>query len=254
MGLLIAYPLICSMALCMLTVLAEATCLFPTTGSFIDHANRFVDPALGFAIGFCEWFGAITVVAAEGSVFPVVISYWTTSISSAGLMTIYLVVVFGFHVMPNRWFGEFEFYSGVVKLTTMVIVMLTMIAICAGAGNGDEYIGQNYNTLELFPNGFKVRYSQPFLIRLKRFADTSRVSHAAFFLHLGQLEDKKSWALLQARLLSLVGICLALELTSSSGSWSFISRQPFSFPSSFHIRSHYSSAPPTLLLHRLSLR
>ncbi|TVY43887.1 putative amino-acid permease [Lachnellula subtilissima] len=155
LGLLIAYPLICSMALSMLTVLSEATCLFPTTGSFIDHASRFVDPALGFAIGFCEWFGAITVVAAEGSVFPVVISYWTTSVSDAGLMTIYLVVVFAFHVMPNRWFAEFEFYSGIVKLTLMVVVMLTMVAICAGAGNGDEYIGQNYNTLKVFPNGFK---------------------------------------------------------------------------------------------------
>lgn len=56
------------MALSMLTVMGEAVCLFPTSGSFIDHASRFVDPALGFAIGFCEWFGALTVVAAEGAV------------------------------------------------------------------------------------------------------------------------------------------------------------------------------------------
>lgn len=56
------------MALAMLTVLGEATALFPTSGSFIDHATRFVDPALGFAIGFCEWFGALTVIAAEGAV------------------------------------------------------------------------------------------------------------------------------------------------------------------------------------------
>jgi amino acid transporter len=54
------------MALAMLTVLGEATALFPTSGSFIDHATRFVDPALGFAIGCCEWFGALTVIAAEG--------------------------------------------------------------------------------------------------------------------------------------------------------------------------------------------
>ncbi|RDW57794.1 AAT family amino acid transporter-3 [Coleophoma crateriformis] len=154
-GMLIAYPLICSMALMMLTVLSEANCLFPTSGSFIDHAGRFVDPALGFAIGFTEWFGAITVIAAEAAVFPVVISYWTTSVSSGGMMTVYLVVVFAFHVMPNKWFAEFEFVTGAAKILLMVIVILVMIAICAGAGNGDEYIGQNYNTLELFPYGFK---------------------------------------------------------------------------------------------------
>lgn len=140
----------------MLTVLSEASCLFPTSGSFIDHTCRFVDHALGFAIGFTEWFAAVTVVAAEGAVFPVVISYWTTSVSTAGLMTIYLVVVFAFHCMPNRWFAEFEFYTGIVKVLLMVVVMLTMVAICAGAGNGDEYIGDNYTTLEVFPNGFKV--------------------------------------------------------------------------------------------------
>ena len=68
---LIGYPLICCMALCMLNVLSETSCLFPTSGSFIDHAARFVDPALAFAIGFCEWFGALTVIAAEAAVVPI---------------------------------------------------------------------------------------------------------------------------------------------------------------------------------------
>ncbi|CZR66977.1 related to GAP1-amino acid transport protein [Phialocephala subalpina] len=137
-GILIGYPLICVMALTMLTVMGEAVCLFPTSGSFIDHAARFVDPSLGFAIGFCEWFGALTVVAAEGAVFPVIISYWTTEVPAAALMTIYLVVVYAFHLMPNRWFAEFEFCTGAVKVVTMAIVLLTSVAI-----------------LPVFPNGFR---------------------------------------------------------------------------------------------------
>jgi amino acid permease len=32
-------------------VMSEACCIFPTSGAFVDHAARFVDPALGFAIG-----------------------------------------------------------------------------------------------------------------------------------------------------------------------------------------------------------
>lgn len=51
---LIGYPLICMMAFTMLNILSEQSCLFPASGSFIDHASRFVDPSLGFAIGFCE--------------------------------------------------------------------------------------------------------------------------------------------------------------------------------------------------------
>jgi amino acid transporter len=92
---LIGYGMICTMAMMMLNILSEAQCLFPTSGSFIDHTSRFVDPALGFAIGFAEWFGALTVVAAEGAVVPVVISYWTTSVPAAAWYTIYLVIVLG---------------------------------------------------------------------------------------------------------------------------------------------------------------
>ena len=32
-------------------VMSEACCIFPPSGAFVDHASRFVDPALGFAIG-----------------------------------------------------------------------------------------------------------------------------------------------------------------------------------------------------------
>jgi len=43
----------------------------------------------------------------------------------------------------------------------MVVAMLTMVAICAGAGDGDAYIGRSYNTLEAFPNAFKVLIFSP---------------------------------------------------------------------------------------------
>jgi amino acid transporter len=90
-------------------------------------------------------------------VFPVIISYWTTSIPTAALMTIYLVVVFAFHLMPNSWFAEFEFCTGAVKVTTMAIVLLTSVAIIAGAGpTGSTHWGANFNELPVFPNGFRV--------------------------------------------------------------------------------------------------
>lgn len=44
-----------------------------------------------------------------------------------------------------------------IVFAMIVVVMLTMVAICAGAGNGDAYIGDNYDTLKVFPNGWKVR-------------------------------------------------------------------------------------------------
>ncbi|KIW63280.1 hypothetical protein, variant 2 [Phialophora macrospora] len=152
---LIGYGLICTMAMMMLNILSEAQCLFPTSGSFIDHTSRFVDPALGFAIGFAEWFGALTVVAAEGAVVPVVISYWTTSVPAAAWYTIYLVIVLGQHVLPNRVFAEFEFFTGVLKVGITFIVLFVMLIICCGYGGDKIDRGYNYESLSAFPNGFK---------------------------------------------------------------------------------------------------
>jgi len=33
------------------------TIAFPTSGNYIDYADRWVDPALAFGAGFAEWLG-----------------------------------------------------------------------------------------------------------------------------------------------------------------------------------------------------
>ena len=154
-GLLIGYGSICTMAMFMMNLLSEAQSLFPTSGSFIDHASRFVDPALGFAIGFCEWFGALTVVAAEGAVVPIVASYWTSAVPAAAWYTIYLVIVLGQHILPNRVFAEFEFGTGVAKVLMTFIVLFVMLIICCGYGGNQIDRGYNFTALSAFPNGFK---------------------------------------------------------------------------------------------------
>lgn len=57
-----------------MNILTEMTCIYPTPGSFIDHAARFVDPAAAFALGFTEWLAWMTVVSAEAAVVRVVLT------------------------------------------------------------------------------------------------------------------------------------------------------------------------------------
>lgn len=49
---------------------------FPVSGSFIDFADRFVDPAFPFAAGFSMWLGWTVVIAAEAVFFTTVVNYW----------------------------------------------------------------------------------------------------------------------------------------------------------------------------------
>ncbi|GAB7351542.1 hypothetical protein MBLNU459_g2176t2 [Dothideomycetes sp. NU459] len=136
--------------------MSEATCLWPTPGNFVDHAARFIDPALGFAMGFSEWFAWMTVAAGEGANVRIALSYWTESFPTAASMTIYLAIVFAIHALPNRWFAEFEFGTSVAKVIAMLIFLITTFAIMGGAGpTGSVTQALNYTELPAFPHGFK---------------------------------------------------------------------------------------------------
>jgi yeast amino acid transporter len=71
---------------------------------------------------------------------------------------VYLFVVFGIHMLPNRWFGEFEFGTAAAKVLMMFVIIFACIAMIAGAGPiGSTHHAENYTQLPAFPNGFKVR-------------------------------------------------------------------------------------------------
>lgn len=111
------------------------------------------------ATGFCEWFAWHTTLAAEGAVFHLILTYWTEAIPTAACMTIYLVIVFGIHVLPSRVFAEVEFGTAVAKVFLMIIVFITCIVmICGGGPTGTTHHAENYTDLPAFPNAFKVRW------------------------------------------------------------------------------------------------
>lgn len=74
----IAYSLVCSCVWAVLQTLSEMTIAFPTSGNYIDYADRWVDPALAFGAGFAEWLGWTSIVAAEAAFFNILVGYWDT--------------------------------------------------------------------------------------------------------------------------------------------------------------------------------
>lgn len=56
---IVGYAIVCSCVWAMFQTISEITIAFPTSGNFIDYADRFVDPALAFSAGFAEWLGKI---------------------------------------------------------------------------------------------------------------------------------------------------------------------------------------------------
>jgi amino acid permease len=97
---LLGYGLVCTLVTAMLHTVAELTIAFPVSGNFVDYADRFIDPAMAFAVGFAEWIGTITchpslvaifrlthslgwtaVTAAEAIFFNTLVNYWADGIT-----------------------------------------------------------------------------------------------------------------------------------------------------------------------------
>lgn len=55
-GALVAYAAIGLMVYFFMTSLGEMATFMPVSGSFSTYATRFVDPSLGFALGWNYWF------------------------------------------------------------------------------------------------------------------------------------------------------------------------------------------------------
>lgn len=76
LGALLGYAIIGVMVFFLMTSLGEMATYLPVTGSFSTYATRFVDPSLGFALGWNYWFNWVITVAADVTIAAQVIQYW----------------------------------------------------------------------------------------------------------------------------------------------------------------------------------
>ncbi|KAG8737212.1 hypothetical protein FRC10_008458 [Ceratobasidium sp. 414] len=125
--------------------LGEMATLFPVSGGFVHYASRFIDPAVGFALGVNYWYCYGIALPVELTAAAIVIQYWNTSINVAVWITIQYVLVLAINFLGVRWYGEFEFWFSAIKITTIVGLIILGIAIDCGAGPASTgYIGFRY--------------------------------------------------------------------------------------------------------------
>ncbi|KAI1624021.1 AAT family amino acid transporter [Exophiala viscosa] len=155
-NMIIGYTAVMTMVVATLQALTEMTVAFPVSGSLIDYADRFIDPALAFGIGFGEWLAWTTVLAAEGAAFNVIVQYWTDAVPVAVWMTIILLITFGIHACPVRVFAEVQYATSLLKVVVLLIFIFTSAAMVGGAGpTGKVHDGEYYRELPAFLHNVK---------------------------------------------------------------------------------------------------
>ncbi|KAJ2979240.1 hypothetical protein NQ176_g3371 [Zarea fungicola] len=142
-SLLIAFLFVGTIVYSLMVALAEMATYLPVPGSFTVYASRFVDPTLGFSMGWIYWFSWVITFGLELTAAGLIIQYWDSKLSIGIWIAVFWFIFTAANFLPIRWFGEFEMYLSSIKVIT--VVGFVIFSICVNAGVGQEgYIGFKY--------------------------------------------------------------------------------------------------------------
>ncbi|GAB0135272.1 hypothetical protein EsDP_00003616 [Epichloe bromicola] len=150
-SLLIAFCFIGLVVYSVMVALGEMAAYMPVAGAFTVYASRFVDPTLGFAMGWIYWFSWSITFGVELTAAGLIIQLWNDTISIGVWIAIFWVMFTAVNFFPVRYFGEMEMWFSSVKVIT--VIGFIIFAICVNAGAGQQgYIGFKYWT---YPGAFR---------------------------------------------------------------------------------------------------
>ncbi|KAF8892161.1 general amino acid permease 1 [Infundibulicybe gibba] len=116
LGALIAYGLVGTVAYSSLCSVAEMTTHAPISGTFPHYAARWVDPALGFAVGWNYFYTNAISVPVEVTAATILLSFWDPEHKHQAIYTaVICVLVCLINIFGVRYFGEAEFIFSIVK-------------------------------------------------------------------------------------------------------------------------------------------
>ncbi|KAJ7185208.1 amino acid permease/ SLC12A domain-containing protein [Mycena filopes] len=149
-GALLAYMHVGTICYCMLMSLGEMMCYMPISGGYIHFAARFVDPAMGFALGWLQWYGGVIGLPTEIISATLIIGFWDSGPNGmakshlAGYIALLLFLCAAVNFLGVRWFGESEFVFAIIKICLVIGCIIGGLVIDLGGGPGHDRLGFRY--------------------------------------------------------------------------------------------------------------
>ncbi|CAH0302245.1 Lysine-specific permease [Peribacillus sp. Bi96] len=154
-GALVAYTVIGIMVYFIMTSLGELASFMPVSGAFSTYATRFIDPALGFALGWNYWFTWAMTLAAELSAATMVMKFWFPNSPSFLWSSLFLVLIFLLNYVSVKGYGEGEYWFSLIKVATIIIFIVVGILMIFGIMNGEAIGFKNFTVGDApFAGGF----------------------------------------------------------------------------------------------------
>ncbi|KAF9264725.1 dicarbixylic amino acid permease [Marasmius fiardii PR-910] len=138
LGLFLGYSFMGFVCYLVMVALGEMAAFLPHKKGFAGYATRFVDPAMGFALGWNYLMKYLIVTPNNINAAGVVVQYWTQKVHIA------IWMVFIVNLLGVRVFGELEFWFSSIKVISLIGLILMGIIIDLGGNPMHDRIGFRY--------------------------------------------------------------------------------------------------------------
>ncbi|MFC5530238.1 amino acid permease [Cohnella yongneupensis] len=143
-GALLAYAVIGIMVYFLVTSLGEMATYMPVSGTFSTYATKFVDPSLGFALGWNYWYNWAITIAAELSAATLIIKFWLPDSPSYLWSALFLALMVGLNLLSVKSYGESEYWFAMIKIVTVIVFIGIGLLMIVGIWNGDAVGFRNF--------------------------------------------------------------------------------------------------------------
>lgn len=143
-GAMVAFGLMGIIVFFMMTSLGEMATQLPLVGSFEAYANRFIDPAFGFAVGWNYWFSWSITVAAEFVAAGLIVKFWLPDLPVSVVAIASFVLLMGLNLISAKSFAEAEYWFAGIKVLTIIVFLIVGVLMIIGILGGHEMGFKNW--------------------------------------------------------------------------------------------------------------
>ncbi|MEG1283104.1 MAG: amino acid permease, partial [Lactococcus sp.] len=104
----------------------------PVSGSFASFADRYVDKAFGFAMGWNYWFNSAITVAVEAATVGVIMQFWLPHVPTWIWSTIVIALILLVNLISAKAYGEAEFWMATIKVIAVIAFIVIGLATIFG--------------------------------------------------------------------------------------------------------------------------
>lgn len=125
---------------------AEMCAYLPIKGSIYELASRFVDPTVGFTMGWIYFLASSMLVCVEYSAVATVMQYWDPNTNPAAWIAMAMSSCVLLNVVAVKWYGESEFIMASTKVLLLaMLILITVITMAGGNPHRDAYGFRNWS-------------------------------------------------------------------------------------------------------------